>query len=62
MLSFAERNTDMKNKIIALAFAIGIAFAFSTPAKAQFWGWGPYTTGFAGVLGGYYGQIGRAHV
>ena len=44
-------------KYMFLAFvALGIAFA--TPANAQFFGWGPYTTGFAGVLGGYYSSAG----
>ncbi len=46
----------MKYKVLAIVAAIGIAFA--TPANAQFFGWGPYTTGFAGVLGGYYGPWG----
>jgi hypothetical protein len=48
----------MRNKIIALVTALGLAFAIATPAKAQFWGgyggwgygggWG-YTAAIAGI-------------
>ena len=46
----------MRNKVIALVAALGIAFAVATPAKAQFWGpyyggWG-YGYGYGGY--GYY--------
>ena len=45
----------MKNKIIALITALGIAFAVATPAKAQFWG--PYYGGW-GYGGWGYGGYG----
>lgn len=45
----------MKNKVIALVAALGIAFAVATPAKAQFWG--PYYGGY-GYGGWGYGGYG----
>lgn len=48
----------MRNKVIAIIAAIGIAFAVATPAKAQFlgpyyggWGYGGY--GYGWGYGGY---------
>ena len=45
----------MKKQIIAIVAALGLAFAFATPAKAQFWGYYP---GFYGGWGGWYGGYG----
>jgi hypothetical protein len=52
----------MRNKIIAFVAAISIAFAFATPAKAQFlgpyyggWGYGGYGYGYGGWGYGGYG-------
>ena len=45
----------MRNKVIALIAALGIAFAVATPAKAQFWG--PYYGGY-GYGGWGYGGYG----
>jgi hypothetical protein len=47
----------MRNKVIAIIAAIGIAFAVATPAKAQFWGYGGYYPGF-GYGGWGYGGYG----
>lgn len=47
----------MKKQIIAIVAALGLAFAFATPAKAQFWG--GYYPGFGyGGWGGWYGGYG----
>ena len=56
----------MRNKVIALVAALGIAFAVATPAKAQFWGpyyggWG-YGYGYGGYGYGVAALAGAAIV